>query len=125
MSKGSQVPTPQEQEAALRAVTERGVPLFMNVTLTIDPQRRETFLAALRDVLPRARAEETCVHLHAGHSAADPRIFMLSEGWSDLVEYRDTVLRRPYFQKYLRISGECYAQPRVVAPLVPIDPVAW
>lgn len=42
-------------EPGLRAISRPGVPLFMNVTLTINPERLEQFLAALRDVLPTAR----------------------------------------------------------------------
>lgn len=69
-----------------------GVPLFMNVTLTVKPERRESFLTALRDVLPAVRAEPNCIYLHAGQSVTEPDVFVLSEGWGDLVEYRDVVL---------------------------------
>jgi len=97
------------------------VPLFMNVTLTIRPECRESFLAALNEVLPPARAEPGCLFLHAGQSATDPDVFVLSEGWRDLAEYRDVVLRKPYFQTYLQISENAYARPRVVTPLIPVQ----
>lgn len=99
-----------------------GVPLFMNVTLTIEPDQEELFLAALRDVVPAARAEPTCIYLHVGRSVAEPGVFVLSEGWSDLAEYRDVVLQKPYFQTYLRISEGAYARPRVVVLLTPVEP---
>ena len=118
----SDVTTHQEQVSEPRAVAEPGVPLFMNNTLTIKPELREEFLAALREVLPEARAEPGCLYLHVGESVAEPGVFVLSEGWKDLVEYRDVILRRPYFQSYLRISESAYARPRIVVPLTPIDP---
>ena len=59
MNERDDVTTPQERESGLWTVTQPGVPLFMNVTLTIKPERREEFLAALRDVLPAARADRT------------------------------------------------------------------
>ena len=110
----------RDWEPGLRSVSEPGVPLFMNVTLTIDPARLEQFLAALRDVLPAARAEPTCVYLHVGRSVTDPNVFILSEGWRDLVEYRDVILQKPYFQAYLQISESTYAKPRVTQPLIPV-----
>ncbi len=51
----------------------------------------------------------------------DPDVFLLSEGWPGLVEYRDVVLRKPYYQAYLQISESAYARPRVVTPLRPIQ----
>jgi hypothetical protein len=42
-----------------------------------------------------------------------------SEGWRDLVEYRDVVLQKDYFQEYLRISEDFYARPRFVTLLEP------
>ncbi|MGH3292143.1 MAG: putative quinol monooxygenase, partial [Trebonia sp.] len=107
-------------EPGLRSISEPGVPLFMNVTLTIDPERLERFLAALRDVLPAARAEPTCIYLHAGRSVSEPNVFILSEGWRDLVEYRDVILQKPYYQAYLQISESAYAKPRVTQPLIPV-----
>jgi hypothetical protein len=50
-------------EPGLRSISQPGVPLFMNVTLTINPERLEQFLVTLRDVLPAARAEPTCIYL--------------------------------------------------------------
>lgn len=94
----------------------------MGVTLTIKPERREEFLAALREVLPSARAEESCVYLHVGESVAEPGVFVLSEGWKDLVEYRDVIPRKPYFQHYPRVSESSYARPRIVLPLTPVEP---
>jgi quinol monooxygenase YgiN len=63
----------------------------------------EQFLAALRGVLPAARAEPTCIYLYAGQSVTDSNVFILSDGWGDLGEYRDVILHKPYFQAYLRI----------------------
>jgi quinol monooxygenase YgiN len=108
-------------EPGLRSITEPGVPLFMNVTLTIDPERLEQFLAALRDVLPAARAEPSCIYLHAGQSVTESNVFILSEGWRDLVEYRDVILQKPYFQAYLQLSESTYAKPRVTQPLIPVQ----
>lgn len=45
---------------------EPGVPLFMNVTLTIDPERVDQFLAALREVHRRSHP------VLAGRGGADP-----------------------------------------------------
>ena len=100
---------------------EPAVPLFMNVTLTIRPECRESFLAALNEVLPQARAEPACLFLHAGQSVTDPDVFMLSEGWRDRAEYRNVLLRKPYYQTYLQLSESAYARPRIVTPLVPIQ----
>lgn len=122
MTERDEVMTPQERESDLWTITRPGVPLFMNVTLTIKPERRESFLAALREVLPAARAEPNCIYLHVGQSLTEPNVFVLSEGWSDLVEYRDVVLQKPYFQNYLQISESAYARPRVVLPLTPVEP---
>jgi quinol monooxygenase YgiN len=122
MNQRDEVMTHQERESDLWTITRPGVPLFMNVTLTIKPERRESFLAALRDILPAARAEPICIYLHVGQSVTEPDVFVLSEGWTDLVEYRDVVLRKPYFQTYLRISEDAYARPRVVLPLIPVEP---
>jgi quinol monooxygenase YgiN len=108
-------------EPGLRSISEPGVPVFMNVTLTINPERLEQFLAALRGVLPAARAEPTCIYLHAGQSVTESNVFILSEGWRDLVEYRDVILHKPYFQAYLQISESTYAKPRVTQPLIPVQ----
>lgn len=113
--------TARERGSAFQTMNEPGVPLFMNVTLTIKAERREEFLAALREVLPRARAEESCVYLHVGESAAEPGVFVLSEAWKDLAEYRDVILRKPYFRKYLEISESAYARSRTVVPLSPVE----
>ena len=121
MSEHDDVTAPQEWRSDLQAITQPGVRLFMNVTLTIKPESRESFLAALRDVLSAARAEPTCIYLHVGESVAEPNVFVLSEGWKDLVEYRDVVLRKPYFQTYLQISESAYARPRIVVPLSPVE----
>lgn len=110
-----------ERSSSFWTITQPGVPLFMSVTLTIKPERRESFLAALNEVLPPARSEPACVFLHVGQSVTDPDVFLLSEGWRDLVEYRDVVLRQPYYQTYLQISESAYARPRVVTPLRPIQ----
>lgn len=122
MSEQDDVTGPQQRVADLWATTQPGIPMFMNVTLTIQPERREEFLAALREVLPSARAEPNCIYLHVGQSMTEPDVFVLSEGWHDLVEYRDVVLAKPYYRKYLQISEGAYAQPRVVVPLTPVEP---
>jgi quinol monooxygenase YgiN len=94
----------------------------MNVTLTIKPECREEFLAALREVLPAVRAEESCLYLHVGESAAEPDVFVVSEGWKNLVEYRDVIPRKPYFQHYLQVRKSAYARPRMVLALTPVEP---
>jgi quinol monooxygenase YgiN len=112
---------PHPWEPGLRAISRPGVPLFMNVTLTIKPERLEQFLAALRDVLPAALAEPACIYLHAGQSVTESNVFILSEGWRDLVEYRDVILQKPYFQAYLQIRESAYAKPRITQPLIPVQ----
>lgn len=99
-------------------------PFSMNVTLTIRPERREVFLDALREVLPHARGEEACVYLNVGQSLEDPNVFINSEAWRDLDEYRDEILNKEYFRRYLEISEAAYAVPRVVVLLSPIEPAA-
>jgi quinol monooxygenase YgiN len=116
---GNAVMTAEEALSRLWTVTEPGIPLFVSVTLTIRPERLDAFTAALADVLPHARAEESCLHLHVGRTVTDPTVFVLSEGWRDLVEYRDVVLQKDYFQEYLRISEDSCARPRVVTLLEP------
>jgi quinol monooxygenase YgiN len=120
VSEGDAVTSPQIREPDLLTSTERGIPLFMNVTLTIKPERLEEYLAALREVLPAARAEPGCIYLHAGQSMTEPGVFVLSEGWKDRVEYRDTIVQKPYFQAYMQISESTYAQPRRVVLLTPV-----
>jgi hypothetical protein len=51
----------------------------------------------------------------------DSNVFILSDGWGDLGEYRDVILHKPYFQAYLRIRESAYAKPRVTQPLVPVQ----
>lgn len=118
-----QVPAtdPRERVSDLWTSAGPGVPLFMNVTLTIRHERREEFLATLREVLPLARAEQNCIYLHVGQSMTEPDVFILSEGWHDLAEYRDVVLAKPYFKTYLQISESTYAQPRIVVPLILVE----
>lgn len=111
--------TGEEALSRLLTATEPGIPLFVSVTLTIRPERLEAFTVALTDVLPRARAEDSCVHLDVGRMVVDPAVFVLWERWRDLVEYRDVVLQKDYFQEYLRISEDAYARPRVVTLLEP------
>lgn len=115
------VMTQEEAESLLWTTSTPGVPLFMNNTLTIAPERLEEFETALREVLPRARAEQCCLYLHAGQDVTDPTIIVLSEGWSDLREYRDVVMRKDYFQRYLATSEKAYARPRRVTLLSPFD----
>ncbi len=73
-------------------------------------------------MLPAARAVPNCIYLHVGQSMTEPDVFILSEGWHDLAEYRDIVLSKPYFQTYLQISESTYARPRVVVPLMQVEP---
>jgi quinol monooxygenase YgiN len=61
-----------------------------------------------------------CLHLNVGRMVVDPTVFVLWERWRDLVEYRDVVLQKDYFQEYLRVSEDCYARPRVVTLLEPV-----
>lgn len=110
----------KEQEAALWEITEPGIPLYMNVTLTIEPEHLESYIAALNEVLPLARAEPTCLYLNVGRSMIDPNVFILSEGWRDLVEYRDTVRQRPYFTSYVAVVESVLARSHVTVPLVSI-----
>lgn len=51
----------------------------------------------------------------------ESNVFILSEGWRNLVEYRNVVLQKPYFQAYLQISESAYAKPRLVQPLIPVQ----
>ena len=113
---GPMITDPRE----LWTIQERGIPLYMNNTLTIRPDRLDDFLGALRDVLPLAREEAGCLYLNVGSLTRRPDVFVLSEGWRDLVEYRDEILAKDYFQQYLKISEESYAVPRVVELLQPI-----
>jgi hypothetical protein len=61
----------------------------MSVTLGIRLERLDASTAALADVLPRAKAEDSCLHLEVCRMVIDPTVFVLWEGWSDLVKYRD------------------------------------
>ena len=122
MNEGDDVTARDEREPNLWTLTEPGIPLFINVTLTIKPERLEEYLAALREVLPVAQAEPDCIYLHAGQSMTEPGVFVLSEGWKDLVAYRDKILQKPYFQTYLQISERAYARPRIAVPLIPVQP---
>jgi quinol monooxygenase YgiN len=124
MNESDDVTTPEERESELWTITQPGIQLFMNVTLTIKPERREEFLAALREVLPAARAEPGCIYLNVGQSMTDPGVIILSEGWKDLVEYRDIIRQKPYFQAYLQISQDAHAKPLVFVPLIPLEPEA-
>src|SRR5215475_794500 len=121
MSEGDPVTTQGVRDSDLMTSTEPGIPLFMSVTLTIKPERLEEYLAALREVLPAARAEPNCIYLHVGQSMSEPGVFVLSEGWKDRVEYRDTILQKPYFQAYMQISESTYAVPRRVVLLTPVE----
>ncbi|NMH75712.1 putative quinol monooxygenase [Pseudonocardia xinjiangensis] len=109
--------TEEEAQSRLWTVTEPGVPLLLTVTLTIRPDRLDPFGDALRKVLPPARAEDACLYLNVGRSVADPTVFVLSESWRDLVEFRDVVLQKDYYREYVRISEDAYAAPRVVTVL--------
>ena len=88
---------------------------------TIAPDRLDEYLAAPREVLPQARAERSCLFLNVGQDMTDPSTIVLSEAWGDLVEYRDVVLRKDYFQRYLALSENAYAGPRRVTLLSPVD----
>lgn len=93
----------------------------MNVTLTIEPEHLESYVAALCKDLPLARAEPTFPYLNVGRSVVDPNVFILSEGWLNLVEYRDTVRQKSYFKSYVAVAEMANARPHVAVPLVPID----
>lgn len=95
----------------------------MQVTLTIRPESREEYLAALREVLVPARREPSCVFLHANESVDEPGKIVLLERWRDSDEYVGQVLQREYFRKYLELSENAYAAPRVVVMLDPIEPL--
>jgi quinol monooxygenase YgiN len=95
-------------------------PLVMNVTLVIEPEHREQYLSALREVLPPARAEAACVHLDVGEVADRPGTFVLFEHWRSAKEYVEEILRLPYFQRYLEITEPLYAVPRTVLVLTPV-----
>jgi quinol monooxygenase YgiN len=105
----------------LWTTTERGISLHMNNALTILPEKLDEFTSALETVLPHARSEAGCLYLHVGSLTREPHKFILSEGWRDLVEYRDDILTQDYFQDYLKISEAAYAKPRVVELLKPIS----
>lgn len=122
MTEDRDATAPGTQKPDFWAVSEPGIQLFMNATLTIKPERLEEYLAALREVLPSARAEPTNIYLHVGQSMTESGVFVLSEGWRDLVEYRDVIRQKLYFQAYLQLSEGAYAQPRIVVPLSPIEP---
>ncbi|MFD6157437.1 putative quinol monooxygenase [Nocardia sp. NPDC060256] len=93
------------------------------MTLTIKPESRTEFLAALRAVLVPARSEPGCVCLYANESVDEPGKFVLHERWRDMDEYVNEVLQRDYFQQYLNLSENAYAAPRVVVMLNPIEPL--
>jgi len=74
MSEGDAVTTPGVRDSDPLTSTERWIPLYMNVTLTIEPERVGEYLAALREVLPAARAEPNCIYLHAAHPGRTRRM---------------------------------------------------
>lgn len=92
--------------AELWADTPPGVPLFINVTL-----------------LPALRAEPNRIYPNVGQSTADPNVVVPPEGWHALAEYRDVVLHKPYFRKYLPATETAYTKPQVIVPLTPIEPI--
>jgi quinol monooxygenase YgiN len=124
MSEGDAITTPGVRDSDPFTSTEPGIPLYMNVTLTIKPERLGEYLAALREALPAARAEPNCIYLHVGQSITEPGVFVLSEAWKDRVEYRDTILPKSYYQANLQISESTYAQPRRTVLLTPVEPGA-
>jgi quinol monooxygenase YgiN len=97
-------------------------PMFANITMTIKPERREVFLAAVRDLLPAGRAEPDCIYLHVGQSVTDPDLFVVSEGWRDRDEYLNVIRQKPHFQIFVQISESSFAQPPSVLPLIPVEP---
>lgn len=74
------VAPPEETATDLWAITEPGIPLFMSNTLTIKPERVEEYLAALREVLPAARAEPNCIYLNVGPVADRTRCLRTLRG---------------------------------------------
>jgi len=97
-------------------------PMFANITMTIKPERREEFLAALRDILPAGRAEADCMYLHAGQSVTDPDVFVISEGWRDRDEYLNVIREKPHFLTFRQISESASSRPASVLPLNPVEP---
>jgi quinol monooxygenase YgiN len=97
-------------------------PFTMLVTLFIKPECREEYLEALHEVLPPARAEPACVSLRVHEVLGEPGTIVLVEDWRDRDEYVQEVMRRDYFQRYLKLSEPMYAKPRVVTLLCPIAP---
>jgi quinol monooxygenase YgiN len=96
------------------------IPVTGLVTLYIKPECMEEYLEALREVLPQARREPGCVFLYAHEVPGEPGTMVLLEQWRDLEEYRNEVLQRDYFKRYMEISEALYAKPRVVTILNPI-----
>jgi quinol monooxygenase YgiN len=71
-------------------------------------------------VIEQARAEPTCRYLYVYESTEDPNTIVLVESWADLPTYRDEVLNREYFRKYLAATEAMYAMPRRVLQLLPL-----
>jgi quinol monooxygenase YgiN len=97
-------------------------PLTMLVTLFIKPECREDFLGALSEVLPQARQEPACRLLEVYEILEEPGSILLVEHWRDLDEYRQEVLQRDYYQRYLKLSESMYSKPRIVKALNRVAP---
>ena len=95
--------------------------LMMNNTLVVKPEHRDTYLAAIREILPLARELSGCRSLEVGEVAGQPGTFVLSERWRNGNEYLHEYLQLSFYQKYLQTTEGLYAVPRTVLVL---DPVA-
>ena len=98
-----------------------GKPFTMAVTLSIDPARRDEYLAALRDVLEPARNESTNVFLYPHFSEEEPNKVVLFERWLDKDVYFDEVLKTDHYVRYLTATESMYSAPRDVRMLDPVE----
>lgn len=96
-------------------------PLRMVNTLKIALDGREKFLAALTEVLPQARGQETCVYLEVGEVVGEPGTFVLNELWLNGRLFVEEILLMPFYQRYIERCEPLYAAPRTVRVLSPID----
>lgn len=95
--------------------------LMMINTLVVKPEHRETYLAAIREILPLARELAGCLSLEVGEVRGEPGTFWLSERWRNGNQYLHEYLPLPFYQKYLQVTESLYSVPRTVLVLDPID----
>ena len=91
--------------------------LIMQNTLVIKPEVREAYLAALRTVLPQARALPGNRVVEVGESIETPGTFHLFERWRSGTQYLHEYLQLPFYQNYLAETEDMYAEPRQVTVL--------